>query len=247
MRQITGTIVSLMVLIALLAGPASHLQAQRISPGTEAPDQEETTDDQSEQSSERQQLILPEPQDQQDTPGREERSMYNRSMVEQLKADSAAMRVKFEETISELRSDSEAMRERYEQRIEKLQQRISSLEEEIESLKETRQAKKQPDTSPDREELELPGTIEQSDTGEETTSDPSGEDVASEGTLFNPNTASLSDLKSIPDLSDRLAERIEWYRREVRPFKSRNDLQRVPGIDRQTFQQISTYFHEGPY
>ncbi|MFB6355735.1 MAG: helix-hairpin-helix domain-containing protein, partial [bacterium] len=64
---------------------------------------------------------------------------------------------------------------------------------------------------------------------------------------FNPNTVSVDRLKAIPGLPDHLADRIEWYRREVRPFKQRKDLRRVPGIDRSVFIKIKDNFHPGPY
>lgn len=248
MKKQSKTWVVLGLLIALGMVPASNALAQRISP-TAPPEDESTDTEQAEPAGDQQRLILPDAS----TPGSEDapdtdkqkKEMYNRSMIEKLRADSAAMRVRFEETISGLRSDSRAMRRRMEDKISRLQDRIDQLEQRIEELKQSDTRTRRADTEPQERELELPGdvgTSREADTPQE-----SSTETAPEGSIFNPNTASLSDLKSIPGLNDRLAERIEWYRREVRPFESRDDIRQVPGVDRQTFEQIAPYFHEGSY
>lgn len=233
-----------LILIAFsgLTGLIQPVLAQRISPGASAHIEKEQS------KSSRPRLILPEKIEMEDTEERKQK--YNRGALEQLRADSAAMRVKFEEKISELRSDSQEMRTRYQRKIQKLQGEINSLQQKLERLRTDKRASDQEeDSSP---KLELPGMsnekkeTKQSETG---TTEESGvqKQKVSENTRFNPNTASLDDLKSIPGLSERLAERIEWYRREVQPFQKREDLSRVPGVDRQVYQQISRYFHNGPY
>lgn len=184
------------------------------------------------------------------------------ALIEKLRADSAAMSIRFEETIRQLRSDSQAMRKK----IKELRQRVASLKSQDTGSRAPELKRSDRDRtrlsdrgSSDTEEdasrstqsdTQESDTQEASDSEREKTNELREDDeessIASDRRL-NPNNASLSDLKSIPDLSDRLAERIEWYRREVTPFEDLQDLKRVPGIDRQVFESIREYFHEGPY
>lgn len=179
------------------------------------------------------------------------------AIIEKLRADSASMRIRYEERLRQLRSDSQAMRAT----IQKLRKQVRQLKRA--DRKGSSDTESERDTSPmlrfDDQKIARSDTNMQSDnndgSGESTGADTElsekqsgGEDSdAGPGKRLNPNTASLSELKSISELSDRLAERIEWYRREVTPFEDLQDLRRVPGIDRQTFKQIQDYFHEGPY
>jgi DNA uptake protein ComE-like DNA-binding protein len=192
-------------------------------------------------------------------PRTEEESDLNKdAIIERLRADSASMRIRYEERLRQLRSDSQAMRAT----IQKLRKKVRTLKRA--NRGSTRDTEPERDTTPTLRSEDR--TLAQSDTrpGSETTSADTaraGETDAASGSgetsgetadsgpdaPLNPNTASLSDLRSVPGLSDRLAERIEWYRREVTPFDNLQDLRRVPGIDRQTFKQIQEYFHEGPY
>ncbi len=138
--------------------------------------------------------------------------------------------------LERLMADSEAMRQtmrRLRGRIEVLRADSAAMRRRIRELRS-------------RLDRSGPGS---GGTGSATTPS-SDEDLsfeASPETRFNPNTAAGEDLRSLPGLTDRLAERIEWYRREVQPFQNRNDLRRVPGIDRRVYRKIAPYFHEGPY
>ncbi len=235
-------------------------------------------------------------------PTTEEESELNQAaLIEKLRADSASIRIRYEERIQQLRSDSQAMRsqiKKLRKKVRQLEQNdsederlrklrsdsqamrstINQLREQVRQLKQTdrdetsdtQSAQESSDTqsaqdvSPtlpaedsktvqadtDMESDTFDGT-QQSQTRETETAQDRSEDTESkeEGpeSQLNPNTASLSELKSISVLSDRLAERIEWSRREVTPFDNLQDLRRVPGIDRQTFNRIQKYFYEGPY
>lgn len=151
-------------------------------------------------------------------PGGDGSGANRRVRVDRLLSDSAAMR----RTIRSLR-----------RRIERLRADSAAMRRRIQELER-------------RDSRQGPRNLR----SESTTGEPSGEQLsfeASPETRFNPNTASLTDLRSIPGLTERLAERIEWYRREVQPFQNRNDLRRVPGIDRRVYRSIAPYFHEGPY
>jgi len=227
---------SVMILLSTVLLHPVH--AQRITPDVSP---QEFGDVQSQERSDR--LIFPDQIDPPDINQQEE--IHNQGKVEQLMADSAAMRVEFEEKISQLRSDSRAMNQQYKNQIQQLQKKIDALREEMESLRTRVQ-------SGASETEKSPGSQQKQASAQEaskpsSSSSESDRPSASPEMKLNPNNASVSDLASIPGLSRRLAERIEWYRREVSPFQSREDLRRVPGVDRQRYEKISPYFHEGPY
>lgn len=188
-------------------------------------------------------------------PRTEEESDLNKdAIIEKLRADSASMRIRYEERLRQVRSDSQAMRDT----IQKLRKQVRTLKQT--NRGSTRDTEPERDTTPTLRSEDRMLARADTQPGSETTSGDTGRagetDTGSESgettdsgpdAPLNPNTASLSDLRSVPGLSDRLAERIEWYRREVTPFDNLQDLRRVPGIDRQTFEKIQEYFHEGPY
>jgi DNA uptake protein ComE-like DNA-binding protein len=180
------------------------------------------------------------------------------ALIEKLRADSAAMRIRFQERYRRLRSDSKAMRKTIQEltrTVQKLRNRIDKLKSSGEMDTQTQRQdtsvkKNTPMRKPSMQPMQKTDTA--SSTPSAGASDQKGKQSSDtttipEGTRMNPNSASLSELKSIPDLSDRLAERMEWYRRVVAPFDSVEDLKRVPGIDRQMYNQIKKYFHAGPY
>lgn len=184
------------------------------------------------------------------------------ALLEKIRADSAAMGIRYEERLRQLRSDSEAMRETIEElrdRIAKLRGQSGGETDDTGSrepiLKRSDRSSTGMDARPetrteaDRTRQDQPDTSSESETESDRTETEESDDESTipSDRRLNPNTASLSDLKSIPDLSNRLAERIEWYRREVTPFEDIQDLKRVPGIDRQVFDRIQDFFHEGPY
>lgn len=187
---------------------------------------------------------------------RQQSQLSQSALIEKLRSDSASMRIRFRETLRELRSDSRAMR----RIIKRLRQQNRRLTRQVKRLRGSggSTAPRRADTVDTMKGPSLrPGQTSSSGTAPATkTTDGSsakqdteaaGGESLPEGTKLNPNTASLSELKSISGLSDRLAERIEWYRREVRPFQNLQDLRRVPGIDRSVFDRIKEYFHKGPY
>lgn len=172
------------------------------------------------------------------------------ALIEKLRADSASMRIRFQEKLRELKADSKSMRKKIRQlrRTKRQLQRQLGGEGEVTE----RTPRQQIDTSPQPmapPEQQKPSEMKRDTTprAEEKAGDTQETGSLPDGTKLNPNTASLSELKSISGLSDRLAERIEWYRREVRPFDDIQDLRRVPGIDRSVFERIKQYFHSGPY
>jgi DNA uptake protein ComE-like DNA-binding protein len=180
------------------------------------------------------------------------------ALIEKLRADSAAMRIRFQERYRRLRSDSKAMRKKIQKltrTVEKLRNKISNLQSSggqdtsTQGADTTVRKKPRVPTPPmkPRPKPDTPPSSQSGDAIDKETGQSSDTSTIPEGTRMNPNSASLSELKSIPNLSDRLAERIEWYRRVVAPFDSVEDLQRVPGIDRQMYNQIKKYFHSGPY
>lgn len=211
---------------------------QRITPDVFP---QESNNDQSQERSDR--LIFPEQIVPPNTSKRKKKP--NEGTIEQLRADSAAMRVEFEEKISRLRSDSEVMSRQYEQRIQQLKKKIDAFRKEIQSLRtrmKSGSSENQRTSSNQSSQVSSKRSNKSSATSSQT-----DRPQASPEMKLNPNTANISDLASIPGLSRRIAERIEWYRREVRPFQSREDLRRVPGVDRKRFEEISPYFHEGSY
>jgi competence ComEA-like helix-hairpin-helix protein len=235
-------------------------------------------------------IIPPEAFGKYENQSQQEQELSQDALIEKLRADSASMRIRFEEKVRELKSDSQTMREKISQlqsdssamreKIQKLTKKVNELEKKLNEegsgskttpspsmggpgqdqprLQPTPQTGPQPPSSM-KSESKSSSTTDQDKTQskEKKDQDKKQEDKKAEqekdkeglpeGTRLNPNTASLSELKSIEGLSDRLAERIEWYRREVSPFKDLQDLKRVPGIDRQVFKSIKNFFHEGPY
>ncbi|MCL5935107.1 MAG: helix-hairpin-helix domain-containing protein [Firmicutes bacterium] len=58
-------------------------------------------------------------------------------------------------------------------------------------------------------------------------------------TTVNINTANLEQLDSLPGIGPALAQRIMEFRDTNGPFKSVQDLQKVPGIGARKFEQLS--------
>ncbi|HNW92048.1 MAG TPA: tetratricopeptide repeat protein [bacterium] len=57
----------------------------------------------------------------------------------------------------------------------------------------------------------------------------------------NLNTAAREALATIPALTERHIDNILWYRQNIGPFTSVDELQSVPGIDRRTYQDAVDY------
>lgn len=259
-------IVGFLTLFALSIGFGSPANAQRIgiedaaSEG-QSGDTETKTETSQETSAASNRIIPPEEFGKYRNQATEESDLSKDALIEKIRADSASMRIRFREKIRELKADSRAMRKTIRQ-LRRQKRRLSrkvnqgggsGVTETVRGQSEEVDTPSTPDLrSVGGDEDTEPGQSMTEDAGgtraEESSADDTGERTTSgSGVKLNPNTASLSDLKAIPDLSNRLAERIEWYRREVRPFQDRQDLRRVPGIDRGTFDSIKEHFREGPY
>ena len=69
--------------------------------------------------------------------------------------------------------------------------------------------------------------------------------MARPGRLVDPNTASSSELQTIPGIGPVLAARIIEYRETVAPFTRPEDLLNVPGIGVKTLEKIEKYLEFG--
>ena len=65
--------------------------------------------------------------------------------------------------------------------------------------------------------------------------------------LINLNTASQSELESLPGIGPVTAERIIAYREENGPFASIEDIEKVPGIGPAKFDQVKDLITVGRY
>lgn len=65
------------------------------------------------------------------------------------------------------------------------------------------------------------------------------------GRLIDPNTASSSELQTIPGIGPVLAARIIEYRETVAPFTGPEDLLNVSGIGAKTLEKIEKYLEFG--
>jgi competence ComEA-like helix-hairpin-helix protein len=62
--------------------------------------------------------------------------------------------------------------------------------------------------------------------------------------FININTAKENDLKKLPRIGPAIAKRIVEYRKVHGPFKSNNDLQKVKGIGKNTFEKLKPYLQK---
>ena len=62
--------------------------------------------------------------------------------------------------------------------------------------------------------------------------------------FVNINTANETDLKKLPRIGPAIAKRILEYRKVHGPFKSNNDLQKVKGIGRNTFEKLKPFLQK---
>jgi DNA uptake protein ComE-like DNA-binding protein len=172
-------------------------------------------------------------------------------------------------TLEEVLADSEAMRLEFEEKLrrslemlEKMETQLSQLADSVAYYRDT----VVPDLKSDSQQLqkrivrllEVNKKLRRQLTSDtppaketltpDTDQQPEGKEMESSPTrLLNPNRATLEELKAIESLSPRLAGRIEWYREHIRRFKSRKDLRRVPGIDSSVFEAIKNKFQPGAY
>jgi len=62
--------------------------------------------------------------------------------------------------------------------------------------------------------------------------------------FVNINTANENDLKKLPRIGPAIAKRILEYRKVHGPFKSNDDLQKVKGIGKNTFEKLKPYLQK---
>jgi comEA protein len=62
--------------------------------------------------------------------------------------------------------------------------------------------------------------------------------------FVNINTAKENDLKKLPRIGPAIAKRILEYRKVHGPFKSNDDLQKVKGIGKNTFEKLKPYLQK---
>jgi len=60
---------------------------------------------------------------------------------------------------------------------------------------------------------------------------------------ININTASEIELQKLPRIGPKIAKRIIDYRENTGEFKSINDLQKVKGIGKKTFEKLAVYIY----
>ncbi|MGM0380854.1 MAG: helix-hairpin-helix domain-containing protein [bacterium] len=241
--MICGLLLTLLVVSPVVGRSVDR--AQKNYAQLELPELKELSDEEQEEDTGEKQA------EEEDTvPAKEETASGN---IEQLKADSAAMKKKYEqqldrmqEEIKQLEEISTTLRDTiteqkmvikdYADTVARLKSDSEQMRRVIKQLRGDTSSEHSADTQPE----------EQSDTKEQTKPVDPDVDIPFERPL-NPNEASLEDLKKITELSDRLAERIQWYRDVVRSFNSREDLRRVPGIGADLYEKIKHYFQPGSY
>jgi competence protein ComEA len=59
------------------------------------------------------------------------------------------------------------------------------------------------------------------------------------------NTADWPELMQLPEIGETMARRIVESRQRIGPFRSCDDLRRVPGIGPKTFEKIRPYLRTG--
>ncbi|PKM72526.1 MAG: hypothetical protein CVU91_09055 [Firmicutes bacterium HGW-Firmicutes-16] len=57
-------------------------------------------------------------------------------------------------------------------------------------------------------------------------------------TIVNINTATAQELSALPEIGEKIAERIIAYREKYGPFKSTDEIMSVSGIGARTFEEI---------
>ncbi|RLC81883.1 MAG: hypothetical protein DRI61_03230 [Chloroflexi bacterium] len=75
----------------------------------------------------------------------------------------------------------------------------------------------------------------------QTASNPPGISSSNASNLININTASQSDLETLPGIGPSLARRIIEYRETYGPFQHIEDIKGVKGIGEATFERIKDY------
>jgi competence protein ComEA len=68
----------------------------------------------------------------------------------------------------------------------------------------------------------------------------SGQDQKSSGKVVNINTASQSELESLPGIGPSLAKKIIDFRQKNGGFKNPSDLMAVQGIGEKKFEQLKS-------
>ena len=62
---------------------------------------------------------------------------------------------------------------------------------------------------------------------------------------FALNRADYETLLTVPYITEAVAERIIWYRENIAPFQSVQDLQQVPGVTDNLYRQLVPHFYAG--
>lgn len=63
-------------------------------------------------------------------------------------------------------------------------------------------------------------------------------DSAGEDAPININTASATELEKLPRIGPKMAQRIITYRTQHGPFRRKEDLMKVKGIGKKTFEKL---------
>ncbi|MFP4687688.1 MAG: helix-hairpin-helix domain-containing protein [bacterium] len=180
--------------------------------------------------------------------------------IEQLLADSEAMRIEFEEKMrrcqdqlerSEVRSQQFADSTAYyrDTVVTDLKSESSQMQTQLARLRRENKRLRQhlASASDGLDTAQLVKIEDGADTRDADTEKEVEKPEQKPARLLDPNTASLDKLKNIEGLSPRLAGRIKWYREDIRRFGRRKDLRRVPGIDTGLYEKIKHYFRPGSY